>query len=256
MSNRTKTYFLSDFHLGSPNKEASLVREKLIIQFLEEIAPSAQAIYLMGDVFDFWFEYRSVVPRNFTRLLGTLAKLTDSGIPIHFFKGNHDMWTFGYLEEELGLQVHDDKLEVELSGKKFLLAHGDGKGPGDNSYKWLKIVFRSPINRWLFARIHPNLAFALANKWSHSSRLASRDEGTFLLDREWLYQYCQRKLESQHYDYFIFGHRHLPICTPVGDRSLYINLGDWLVYNTYAVFDGHTLDLRTYPDHQPAGFGR
>lgn len=256
MSSRTHTYFLSDFHLGIPNREASLVREKQVVAFLEEIAPQAQAIYLMGDVFDFWFEYRSVVPRHFTRLLGTLAKLSDSGIPIHFFKGNHDMWTFGYLEEELGLQVHNDTLEVEIAGKKFFLAHGDGKGPGDFGFKRLKKVFRHPLNQWLFARLHPNLAFAMAKNWSYKSRVAAPAEGAFNKEQEWLYQYCRKKLAVQHYDYFIFGHRHLPICTSVGNSSLYINLGDWLVYNTYAVFDGLTLDLRTYPDHQPAGYGR
>lgn len=256
MSQRTHTYFLSDFHLGIPNREASLQREKQVVAFLESIAPQAQAIYLMGDVFDFWFEYKSVVPRNFTRLLGTLAKLTDSGIPVHFFKGNHDMWTFGYLEEELGLQVHSDTFVTEIAGKRFFLAHGDGKGPGDFGFKRLKKVFRHPLNQWLFARLHPNLAFAMAKNWSYKSRVAGQAEGDFEREREWLYQYCLHKLEREHYDYFVFGHRHLPICTPVGERSLYINLGDWIVYNTYAVFDGETLDLRTYPDNQPAGFGR
>jgi UDP-2,3-diacylglucosamine hydrolase len=256
MSARKHTYFLSDFHLGIPDYERSKAREQQIIAFLNEITDQAEAVYLMGDVFDFWFEYKHVVPRNYVRLLGKLAEMTDMGIPIHFFKGNHDMWTFGYLEQEIGLQVHSDTLVADIAGKRFFLAHGDGKGPGDYGFKRLKKVFRHPLNQWLFARFHPNLAFGMARHWSYKSREAATDEDQFLKENEWLYRYCVRKLEAAHYDYFVFGHRHLPICTPVGDKSLYVNLGDWIVYNTYAVFDGETLDLRTYPDHRPAGFGR
>jgi UDP-2,3-diacylglucosamine hydrolase len=256
MSSGKHTYFLSDFHLGMPNRAGSLERERRIIAFLNEIAPEAEAIYLMGDVFDFWFEYKHVVPKYHVRLLGKLAELTDAGIPVHFFMGNHDMWTFGYLSEELGLQVHSDTNVTEINGKRFFLGHGDGKGPGDKGFKRLKKVFRHPFNQWLFGRLHPNMAFGMAQHFSYKSRAAGDDESQFLKENEWLYQYCQRKLAAEHYDYFVFGHRHLPICTPVGDRSLYINLGDWIVYNTYAVFDGENLDLRTYPAHEPAGFGR
>lgn len=256
MSSGKHTYFLSDFHLGIPNRAGSLERERRIIAFLNEIAPEAEAIYLMGDVFDFWFEYKHVVPKYHVRLLGKLAELTDAGIPVHFFMGNHDMWTFGYLSEELGLQVHSDTYVTEINGKRFFLGHGDGKGPGDKGFKRLKKVFRHPFNQWLFGRLHPNMAFGMAQHFSYKSRAAGDDESQFLKENEWLYQYCQRKLAAEHYDYFVFGHRHLPICTPVGDRSLYINLGDWIVYNTYAVFDGENLDLRTYPAHEPAGFGR
>ncbi|MFN3530228.1 MAG: UDP-2,3-diacylglucosamine diphosphatase [Bacteroidia bacterium] len=256
MTSRTHTYFLSDFHLGSPDYDSSLVREKRIVQFLDEIAPNARAIYLMGDVFDFWFEYRSVVPRNFVRLLGKLAELTDSGIEVHFFKGNHDMWTFGYLEKELGLRLHDNTLAVTIGDKRFFLGHGDGKGPGDVKYKILRKVFRSRFNQWLLARIHPDFTFRIATRWSYKSRIAAVNEHSFLKENEWLYRYCERKLEHAHYDYFIFGHRHLPIHTAVGKESLYINLGDWIVYNTYAVFDGHRLDLLSYPGHEPSGFGR
>lgn len=252
----TQTYFLSDFHLGIPDRAASLARERRIMAFLDEIAPQAAAIYLMGDVFDFWFEYKHVVPKHHVRLLGKIASLTDAGIPVHFFKGNHDMWTFGYLRDELGLQVHDDTFVTEINGKRFFLAHGDGKGPGDKGFKRLKRVFRHPVNQWLFARLHPDFTFRLANRWSYKSRAASTDAADFNKENEWLYRYCAYKLQAAHYDYFVFGHRHLPIQTKVGESSMYINLGDWIVYNTYAVFDGQTLDLRTYPDHEPAGFGR
>lgn len=249
-------FFLSDFHLGIPNAHESRQRERKIIGFLEEIAPRIDTLCLVGDVFDFWFEYRHVVPKYYTRLLGTLARMTDSGIPIHFFKGNHDLWTFGYLRDEIGLEIHDDVWTPEWGGKKFYIAHGDGKGPGDKGYKRLKKIFHHPINQSLFSWLHPDLGHSLARSWSYQSRVAAPTDESFHKDNEWLYQYCLRKLEQAHFDYFVFGHRHLPIHTSVGNRSLYVNLGDWLQYQTYAEFDGKRLELLQYPDQTLAGYGR
>jgi len=249
-------FFLSDFHLGIPDVGQSRERERTLVKFLEEIAPRAELICLVGDVFDFWFEYRHVVPKYHTRLLGTLAKMTDSGIPIHFFKGNHDLWTFGYLSEEIGLQVHHEQWTPTLGGKKFYIAHGDGKGPGDKGYKRLKKIFHWPVNQRLFSWLHPDIGHALARNWSYQSRVAAPSDASFRKESEWLYQYCLRKLEREHYDYFVFGHRHLPIHTRVGSGSVYVNLGDWIQYHTYAEFDGEKLELLDYPGHRPAGYGR
>jgi UDP-2,3-diacylglucosamine hydrolase len=252
----SSVFFLSDFHLGIPNANESRARERKIVSLLEEIAPRTNTLCLVGDVFDFWFEYRHVVPKYYTRLLGTLAKMTDSGIPIHFFKGNHDLWTFGYLRDEIGLEVHHDAWMPEWAGKKFYIAHGDGKGPGDKGYKRLKKIFHLPLNQRLFSWLHPDLGYSLARNWSYQSRVAAPSDENFHKDKEWLYQYCLRKLEQGHFDYFVFGHRHLPIHTEVGQNSLYVNLGDWLQFHTYAEFDGKNLELLRYPDHNPAGFGR
>ena len=249
-------FFLSDFHLGIPNVDESRVRERKIVGFLEEIAPRMDTLCLVGDVFDFWFEYRHVVPKYYTRLLGTLARMTDSGISIHFFKGNHDLWTFGYLRDEIGLEVHHDAWTPEWGGKKFYIAHGDGKGPGDKGYKRLKKIFHHPLNQRLFSWLHPDLGHSLARSWSDQSRVAAPSDESFSADNEWLYQYCLRKLEQGYFDYFVFGHRHLPIHTAVGESSLYVNLGDWIEFQTYAEFDGKCLELLQYPDQSMAGYGR
>lgn len=246
MSTAKHIYFASDFHLGVPDYAQSLLREKKVVAWLNSIKPTAKALYLVGDIFDFWFEYRYTAPKYYTRLLGKIAEFTDSGIEVHYFIGNHDMWTFGYLEQELGVILHRDNISVQLDGKQFLIGHGDGKGPGDYGYKMLKKVFRSPVSQWLFARLHPNFAFWMAQFWSYKSRINNDDPLEFVADNEWLYQYCQRKLKNQHYDYLIFGHRHLPVDVAVGESSRYINLGDWIVHFTYAVFDGHQLELRAY----------
>ncbi len=242
-----KIYFASDFHLGVPTFEKSLEREKAIVRWLDSIEHDAAEIYLVGDVFDFWFEYKTVVPRGFTRLLGKLASMTDKGIPIHFFTGNHDMWTFDYLEKEIGLIVHREPITANLSGKSFMIGHGDGLGPGDHGYKFLKKVFANPLCKWLFARLHPNFGTGLALYLSRRSRIATgaADEHFEGEDKEWLIIYIKEQLQKDHTDYFIFGHRHLPIDHPIG-QSRYINLGDWLKYRTYAVWDGQNLELLTF----------
>jgi UDP-2,3-diacylglucosamine hydrolase len=242
-----KIYFASDFHLGAPNPKESLRREKLIVRWLDEIMPETEVLFLLGDIFDFWFEYRKAVPKGFVRFLGKIAEFTDAGIPVHFFTGNHDMWIFDYLPNEVGLIIHNEPYEVTFSGKKFSLAHGDGLGPGENSFKLLKGIFRSPLAQWLFGRLHPNLGIALAHKWSLSSRNVHVEPDEFRGENdERLIQYAREVMKDTRYDYFIFGHRHLPIDYPLNDHTRYINLGDWIHYYTYGVFDGENFELKSY----------
>ena len=187
-------YFLSDFHLGTPSYEASLVREKKIVSFLNSIQDKASTIFIVGDMFDFWFEYKTTVPKGYVRLLGKLAELTDKGIEIHFFVGNHDMWMSGYFEKELNIPVYFHAKEFTLSGKKFLIGHGDGLGPGDHSYKLLKSIFRNRLAQWLFGVIHPSWGIGLANFFSRSSRKKTGDRDKQFLgeEGEWLIIFCRQ----------------------------------------------------------------
>jgi UDP-2,3-diacylglucosamine hydrolase len=246
----SKIYFASDFHFGVPDHTSSRDREDLVVNWLDEIKKDASEIYLIGDIFDFWFEYSAVIPKGFIRFQGKLAELTDSGIKITMFKGNHDMWMFDYFVKELGIEIISDELILERNGKKFYLHHGDGLGPGDAKYKILKKIFRSGFCQWLFARIHPNLGVGIAKKWSKHSRLQSNQKEEFQdLDKEWLVTYCKELLLKEHYDFLIFGHRHLPLDVRLGD-SQYINLGEWMNFNSYAVFDGENLELRYFKKHE------
>lgn len=248
MTSTKKIYFASDFHLGVPDFKNSLIREKKIVRWLEEIQQDAKEIYLVGDIFDFWFEYKTAVPRGFTRLLGTIARITDSGIPVHFFTGNHDMWTFDYLEKEVGVKIHRHPITIEYNEKVFYIGHGDGMGPGDNTYKLLKKVFSSKLCQWLFARIHPNLGIGIANFWSGKSRITNMKqkeefEGE---ENERLLVFCKEYLKTHAINYFIFGHRHLPLDIKLHEHSKYVNLGEWVNYSTYAVFDGNNLSLEKF----------
>lgn len=245
MASGTRIYFLGDFHLGVPDAERSLAREKRIVAFLDEAAKDATEIILMGDLFDFWFEWKYVVQRGFVRFLGKLAEITDSGVPVHLFIGNHDMWIFDYVPKETGVIVHREPIVREIAGKRFLIGHGDGLGPGDHGYKFMKRVFRNPVCQWLFARMHPNFGLWLGDFWSGRSRKKSYENDRKWLgaDKEWLVQYCNDELKKAHYDYMVFGHRHLPIDMPVDKGARYINLGDWITYYTYATFDGSDMRL-------------
>ncbi len=244
-----RIYFASDFHLGAPDYLSSLAREKEIVKWLNACRKDAEEIFLVGDVFDFWFEYRRVVPRGFTRLLGTISEITDSGIPVHWFTGNHDMWIFDYLPKECGIQLHREPVVREWNGKRLMIGHGDGLGPGDHGYKFIKKVFASPLCQWLFARLHPNFGIWLASKSSGYSRSVTGDHDRIFLgeDNEWLVVYAREVLQREHFDYFIFGHRHLPLEIKLNDRSVYMNLGDWLKDYTYGVFDGEKLTLERWP---------
>jgi UDP-2,3-diacylglucosamine hydrolase len=247
---REKIYFISDFHLGVPDKKSSLERERRIVRWLEMVRNDAAEIYLMGDVFDFWFEYRHVVPRGYVRLLGKLAELNDQGIKLHYFTGNHDMWVFDYLPEEIGVTIYREPVTRTLGDKRFYLGHGDGLGPGDHGYKFIKKVFANKVCQWLFARLHPNLGISMALYFSRKSRIAtgSQDERFLGEEKEWLIIHCREILQKEHFDYFIFGHRHLPIDFEVGANSRYVNLGEWINYNTYAEFDGRDLYLKEFKD--------
>ena len=243
-----KIYFASDFHLGVPPGSPSREREKRIIRWLDQIKSDAAELYLVGDLFDFWFEYKRAIPRGFVRVQAKIAELADSGIPVHLFTGNHDMWIFDYLPKELGVELHRDPITKEWNGKKFFIGHGDGLGPGDHGYKLIKKVFSNKLCQWAFARLHPNFGICLANYFSKSSRLANADADEIFngAENEWLYQFCKEELKNQHYDYFVFGHRHLPLDLEVGENSRYINLGEWLHYNSYAEFDGENLGLKAF----------
>lgn len=248
-----KIYFASDFHLGVAGATSSQEREKKIVRWLDQISGDAEAIYIVGDVFDYWFEYRTVVPKGYLRLLGKLAELRDRGLPVTFFTGNHDMWMFGYFETELGIPVLREPILREFNGKTILIGHGDGLGPGDHGYKFIKKVFAQPVCQWLFARLHPNLGIRLMRFFSGQSREVTRGDESYLgKEKEWLVHYCEDTLKDKQIDYFIFGHRHLPLdITLSNGRSRYVNLGDWLHYCSYAEFDGHELHLRFFEN--PAG---
>lgn len=243
-----KIYFASDFHFGIPDRESSVAREKRICRWLDEVRKDAHIIYLVGDLFDAWFEYRKVVPKGYTRFLGKLAELTDAGIQIEAFSGNHDLWMRGYFEDELNIKVHHEPIERSFNGKKFIIAHGDGLGPGDLKYKFLKSILRNPFAQWLYRRLHPDTGVSIAEWFSgRGPKHVSDEEEKFLgPEKEWLVQFALDTLRKQHVDYFIFGHRHIAIEYPLPDNSLYVNLGDWIRYDSYAVFDGSELSLKFY----------
>lgn len=240
-----KIYFASDNHLGAPTSQLSNPREKKFVRWLESIRGDAAAIFLLGDLFDFWFEYNTVVPKGFTRTLGKLAEITDSGIPVYYFVGNHDLWMNGYFEEELNIPVYHRPQVFQLNQKKFFIGHGDGLGPGDKGFKRMKKVFTNPVAKWFFRWLHPDLGVRMAQYFSVKNRMISGDEDVRFLgeDKEWLVQYAKKKLESEHFDYFVFGHRHLPLDIGLSEDSRYINLGDWIGYYSYGVFEGEKLRL-------------
>jgi UDP-2,3-diacylglucosamine hydrolase len=243
-----KIFFASDFHLGVPTPQESIARERKIVAWLESIRHEAHTIYILGDIFDFWFEYRHAIPKGFVRLQGKLAELRDAGIPIVFFTGNHDMWMFDYFTTELGIPVYREPQFLEVGNQKLLIGHGDGLGPGDHTYKFLKKIFNSGLCQWLFARLHPNLGITIANIWSRSSRLSNvkEDEGFKGEEGEFLWVYCREMEKIKHHDYYIFGHRHIPLDLKVSDTSRYINLGEWVHFTTYGVYDGKTVQLKTF----------
>jgi UDP-2,3-diacylglucosamine hydrolase len=237
-SENKKIYFASDQHLGAPTPEASLPREKKFVAWLDAIKEDAGTVFLLGDLFDFWFEYKTVVPKGFVRVLGKLAELKDAGIDIYFFVGNHDLWMRDYFQKELNIPVFHEPQEFDINGKLFLIGHGDGLGPGDYGYKRMKKVFTFPFFKWLFRWLHPDIGVKLGHYFSVKNKLISGDEDAQFLgeENEWLALYCRKKLTEKHYDFFIFGHRHLPLEIELNSSSTYINLGDWIQYFTYGEF--------------------
>lgn len=250
-----KIFFASDFHLGAPTYEESRLREKKIVRWLDSIKDEAAAIFLLGDIFDFWFEYKYAIPKGFIRLQGRLAELTDSGLPVIFFTGNHDMWMFDYFTKEINIPVYYDPLELKVGGKTLYIGHGDGLGPGDHTYKFLKKVFRNPLCQWLFARIHPNLGIGVAQFWSSRSRINNTKKGDeqFLGDKENIWAFCKEMEKNKHHDFYIFGHRHLPLSLEVGDsNSFYHNLGQWVNQYTYGVFNGDSFEIKKFEQDKQA----
>tara|TARA_R110001606_G_scaffold265200_1_gene414250 strand:+ start:323 stop:1087 length:765 start_codon:yes stop_codon:yes gene_type:complete len=243
-----KVYFASDNHLGAPTMKESRLRELKFVNWLDSIKVDAGVIFLMGDLFDFWFEYKTVIPKGFTRTLGKLAELSDSGISIFYFVGNHDLWMNGYFEEELNIPVYHKPQQYNINGTSFFIGHGDGLGPEDKGYKRMKKVFTNPVAKWFFRWLHPDIGVRLAQYFSVKNKLISGDDDAKYLgdDKEWLVQYAHRKLENDHYNHFIFGHRHLPLEIELNDTSKYTNLGDWVNFYTYAEFDGEELSLKEF----------
>ncbi|GJM59772.1 UDP-2,3-diacylglucosamine diphosphatase [Persicobacter diffluens] len=248
LPNGKKIYFASDFHLGAPDAEQSLIREKKIIRWLDSIADDAHAILFLGDIFDFWFEYKTVVPRGYVRFLGKLAELKDRGIHILLFTGNHDMWMFDFFPKELNIPViKAQPISLQINGIKMMIGHGDGLGPGDKKYKFLKKIFANPFCQWCFERLHPNLGIGIATRWSQGSRLQNADfDEQFLGEDEWIFAYCKEIEAENHHDYYLFGHRHLPLNLKINENARYYNLGEWFKHCLYGEFDGKRLELKNF----------
>jgi UDP-2,3-diacylglucosamine hydrolase len=243
-----KIYFLSDFHLGAPNEMESRKREERLVRFFNETKKDAAAYFIVGDIFDFWFEYKTVVPKGFVRILGCLAQISDAGIPLHIFTGNHDLWMQDYLSKELNAKVYFEPAHFKLGSKQFFIGHGDGLGPGDYGYKRLKKIFTNPLCQWLFRWLHPDAGIQLANYFSAKSRAktGTTDEVFLGEDKEWLIIYTKEQTKKMDVDYFVFGHRHFAIDFDINERTKYINLGDWIRLNTYGVFDGTSMQLKKW----------
>lgn len=235
-------YFISDVHLGLDVKNP-LKREKKLVRVLEGVPPETEAVFLMGDIFDFWYEYKYVVPKGFTRTLGALARLSDRGVKLYFFRGNHDLWVFGYFEKELGMTIMEQPAFIELGGKRFCLAHGDGLAGDDKKYEFLKSVFYNKFLQWAFSNIHPRWAFGFAHKWSRHNRLRCDNLNTFRGENDPLYKYATKTEQITPVDFFIFGHVHTPgnTLTPKG-AGFYI-LGEWIHGCEYLVFDSASESL-------------
>ncbi|MBN2350094.1 MAG: UDP-2,3-diacylglucosamine diphosphatase [Bacteroidales bacterium] len=253
MTEKKKIYFISDLHLGLYPPEKSAEREKLLVQWLEDIKPETAELYLMGDIFDFWHEYKRVAPRGFTRFIGKLAELSDNGTQIFYFTGNHDVWVYDYLPKEVGLTLYRTPIIKTLQGLKFFLAHGDGLGPGDFSYKILKRIFTNRLLQWFFARLHPNFAMAIGHTWSKKSRyakgiVAEPYRGDY---NEFQIVFARKKLQHAYFDFFVFGHRHIPSDVTINEKSRVINLGDWINNYTYGVLEDGDFQLKSlYPENE------
>ncbi len=248
ISENKKIYFASDQHFGAPTKSLSKKRENYFIQWLDKVEKDAAVLFLLGDLFDFWFEYKTVVPKGFVRILGKLSSIVDRGIPVHYFVGNHDLWMKDYFETELNIFVYHKPKEFTYNSKSFFIGHGDGLGPNDYGYKWLKKLFTNPIAKRMFQALHPDVGMSLGNYFSKKNKLISaKKESTFLgEENEWLALYAKRKLKEKHRDFFIFGHRHMPLEINLSMKSKYINLGDWISHYSYATFDGNNLEIKKW----------
>lgn len=252
-----KVYFASDFHLGVDALETSLAREQKIVRWLDSVQHDMAALYLVGDVFDHWYEYGKVVPKGYFRLLNKLAELRAKDIPIYFFTGNHDMWMFRYLTDELGIPIYRLPIVREIGGKKFFIGHGDGLGPGDMGYKMIKAVFNNKICQWLFGWLHPDIGLSLMKFFSVKSRQFTGEEDAFgKPENEWLVRFCEDSQIEMNLDYYVFGHRHLPIIYKLTEgKGKYINLGEWMYASSYGVWDGERFEILFYESKNTKIYG-
>ncbi|MDU1903667.1 MAG: UDP-2,3-diacylglucosamine diphosphatase [Dysgonomonas sp.] len=270
MSERKKVYFLSDVHLGSPShdKEKEDMSDSLTLptnkkkvsnynpnhdierklcRWFDIVKSDAKTIFLLGDIFDFWFEYKYVVPRGFTRVLGKIGELTDSGVEIHFFIGNHDLWLSDYLQKETGMIIHKEPLVQDIYGKKFFMAHGDGLGDNSRSFKIIRSIFHNKWCQKAFATLHPRWALSIAHRWSQHSRQTGEIVGYLGEDKEHLVLFAKQQLkETPNINFFIFGHRHIMLDLMLSQSARIIILGDWITFFSYGVFDGENFVLETF----------
>ena len=246
-----KVYFLSDIHLGAKTIENPLEHERRVVRFLDSIRNDASDIYLMGDIIDYWFEYKKVVPRGFTRFLGKISELSDMGINIFWFTGNHDIWIFDYIPSETGAVIYNQPIIKEIMGKKFYLAHGDGLGDDSKGYKFMHRFFRNKFCQKIFSGIHPRWTVALAHYWSKQSRLGGECVETFMgEDKEHLVKFSKEMAKKEDIDYFVFGHRHIMLDLMISKKSRVIILGDWINLFSYAVFDGENIWLEQFEENE------
>lgn len=248
LSEGKKVYFLSDVHLGAPVLSDNRERERRLVRWMDAIRPDCGMLFLLGDIFDFWFEYKRVVPRGYVRFLSKLCEFADAGIPVHFFTGNHDIWVFDYLPEECGVVLHTHNEAFRIGGKRFLIGHGDALNPRDKGYMFLFRTFHNRFLQGCFRRLHPDFGIWLAQKWSSHSRLENgRIEADAFRgeEQEEIVRFCRTILARRTFDYFVFGHRHWPVDLTLSPDSRYLNTGDWITHYSYAVFDGMTMHLHT-----------
>lgn len=243
-------YFLSDAHLGSLAIDHSRMHERRLVRFLDNIKHKAAAVYLLGDMFDFWYEYKHVVPKGYTRFLGKISEMTDLGVEVHYFTGNHDIWMYGYLQKECGVTIHTKPLTTEIYGKVFYLAHGDGLGDNDRNFKVIRSIFHNKTCQRLFSALHPRWGMAFGLNWAKHSRLKRVDgkEPPYAgEDKESLVIYTKEYMKThQDIDFFIYGHRHIELDLMLSHKQRMLILGDWISQFTYAVFDGEHLYLEDY----------
>ena len=245
---KEKVYFVSDLHLGSDALEDPKTTEKRFVRWLDTIRDEARAVYLLGDIFDFWFEYKKTVPRGFTRFLGKIAEMQDAGTEVHFFTGNHDIWMFDYFQQELGIQVHTDPLRTTIHGKVFYLAHGDGMGDDSRSFRFIRWIFHNRICQFLFARVPSRWGIGFGHWWSRSRKAALTCLASYKGEKnEHLVLYSKKYIEEHpDTDYLIFGHRHILLDLMLNRKARMLIIGDWMQYFSYAVFDGKELNLEQY----------
>jgi UDP-2,3-diacylglucosamine hydrolase len=240
--------FASDFHLGIDCNRTSKERELIICDWMDSIKETTKELYLLGDIFDYWYEYKRTIPRGFSDFLAKLKELQKLGIKIHFFTGNHDMWMFDYFTKEYGIKVHKQPIQLNLDNKKFFIGHGDGLGPGDHVYKVIKKIFSNRICQILFSIIHPTLALQLMKKLSQRDAKKYTRPQAYEPDKEWLITFAKEKNLETHSDFYIFGHRHIVYDHKLSDGARVLNLGDWISYFSYIEWDGTNLDVKFFKE--------